>query len=82
MSKRYAKKQLKRWQRAYCDIVFKIYDLDAFIHKEVDKGPYRHEWDWRKANPGVKEKLEHQRDVYATKCNYYYLNLYIKGAGK
>ena len=82
MSKRYAKKQLKRWQRAYCKVVLKIYDLDAFINKEADKGLYRNEWDWRKVHPGVKEQLERKRDAYAKKANYYYWQLYIRGENK
>ncbi len=82
MSKRYAKKQLKRWERAYCKVILKIYDLDAFISKEVDKGPYRHEWDWREAHPGVKEKLERQRDACVKKWDYYCRNLYKIGAIK
>lgn len=71
MSKRYVKKQEKRWMRVICKIVVQIYDLDDFIHKEVDKGPYRHEWDWREAHPGVKEKLERQYDAAVKKWDYY-----------
>lgn len=71
MSKRYVKKQEKRWMRVICKIVVQIYDLDDFIHKEVDKGPYRHEWDWRAAHPGVKEKLERQYDAAVKKWDYY-----------
>lgn len=79
MSIRYAMKQLRRWQRAICDIVVQIYDLDDRIHKEVNEGPYRHEWDWRAAHPGVKEKLERQYDACVRKWDYYCRKLYKIG---
>lgn len=79
MSIRYVKKQSKRWWRAVCKTVLQIYDLDERIHKEVDAGPYRHEWDWRAAHPGVKERLERQYDARVKKWYYYTLKLYKLG---
>ena len=75
MSLRYAKKQLKRWWRENSKVLLKIYNLDNVICKEVNEGLYRNEWDWREAHPGVKEKLERQREATFDKWFYYGLKL-------